>query len=70
MVILRTRNKITDFFMILAWASPFKTCLKKSSRRSIADWYLNDSMVLPDTQVAPALFQLLTWNNFSDDPLD
>ena len=25
MVILRTRNKITDFFMILAWASPFKS---------------------------------------------
>ena len=25
MVILRTQNKITDFFMILAWASPFKT---------------------------------------------
>ena len=24
MVILRTRNKITDFFMISAWASPFK----------------------------------------------
>ena len=24
MVILRTRNKITDFFMILAWASHFK----------------------------------------------
>ena len=24
MVILGTRNKITDFFMILAWASPFK----------------------------------------------
>ena len=23
MVILRTRNKITDFFMTLAWASPF-----------------------------------------------
>ena len=23
MVILRTRNKITDFFNILAWASPF-----------------------------------------------
>ena len=23
MGILRTRNKITDFFMILAWASPF-----------------------------------------------
>ena len=27
MVILRTRNKITDFFMILAWASPFKYTL-------------------------------------------
>ena len=25
MVILRSQNKITDFFMILAWASPFKT---------------------------------------------
>ena len=24
MVILGTRNKITDFLMILAWASPFK----------------------------------------------
>ena len=23
MVILRTQNKITDFLMILAWASPF-----------------------------------------------
>ena len=23
MVILRTQNKIIDFFMILAWASPF-----------------------------------------------
>ena len=23
MVLLRTRNKITDFLMILAWASPF-----------------------------------------------
>ena len=24
MIILRSQNKITDFFMILAWASPFK----------------------------------------------
>ena len=24
MVILKTRNKITDFLMLLAWASPFK----------------------------------------------
>ena len=43
MVILRPRNKITDFFMILAWASPFKfvdcspyiTVLKLSSLRAI-----------------------------------
>ena len=28
MVILRTRNKITDFFMILAWASPFNVLIK------------------------------------------
>ena len=27
MVILRTRNKITDFLMILAWASPLKLSL-------------------------------------------
>ena len=27
MVILRSQNKITDFFMILAWASPFKHIL-------------------------------------------
>ena len=25
MVILKTRNKITDFLMILAWAGPFKS---------------------------------------------
>ena len=31
MVILRTRNKITDFLMILAWASPFN---KDSCRRT------------------------------------
>ena len=27
MVILRSQNKITDFFIILAWASPFKMIL-------------------------------------------
>ena len=27
MVILRTRNKITDFLMILVWASPFNDML-------------------------------------------
>ena len=31
MVILRTRNKITEFLMILAWASPFKlACISLS----------------------------------------
>ena len=29
--------------------------------------YSSDQMVLPDTQVAPALFQLLTENDFFDD---
>ena len=32
MVILRTQNKITDFLMILAWASPFKVCKAFLSR--------------------------------------
>ena len=34
MVILRTRNKITYFLMILAWASPFKPRKIESERRS------------------------------------
>ena len=38
MVILRTRNKITDVLMILAWASPFKYIY--SSRR------LHSTMIL------------------------
>ena len=29
MVILRTQNKITDFLMILAWASPFKCIISQ-----------------------------------------
>ena len=33
MVILRTRNKITDFLMILAWASPFN--IEPTSRQLI-----------------------------------
>ena len=31
MVILRTRNKITDFLMILAWASPFNVKISSNS---------------------------------------
>ena len=40
MVILRTRNKITDFLMILAWASPFNylVCAKSfGAHRLIRD---------------------------------
>ena len=46
MVILRTRNKITDFLMILAWASPFNiehflkslklTWLRRTIRESLS----------------------------------
>ena len=35
MVILRTRNKITDFLMILAWASPFK-CGRLAPMRKVS----------------------------------
>ena len=37
MVILRTRNKITDFLMILAWASPFKGFWLEYCWLSVAD---------------------------------
>ena len=35
MVILRSQNKITDFFMILAWASPFKRSINQSINQTI-----------------------------------
>ena len=35
MVILTTQNKITDFFMILAWASPFKVRYKGNIKRHL-----------------------------------
>ena len=31
MIILKARNKITDFLMILAWASPFKFIVHKQT---------------------------------------
>ena len=34
MVILRTRNKITDFLMILAWASPFNNIDSRTENNS------------------------------------
>ena len=39
MVILRSQNKITDFFMILAWASPFKSHFGK---RLLRKWSGNE----------------------------
>ena len=40
MVILRSQNKITDFFMILAWAGPFNDVPVFSSlRRYHFDYY-------------------------------
>ena len=38
MVILKSQNKITDFFMILAWASPFneiRSVLARWGRRRL-----------------------------------
>ena len=45
MVILRTRNKITDFMMILAWASPFKLVRKSYQRRSTF-FYVENGVIL------------------------
>ena len=47
MVIFRSQNKITVFFMILAWASPFKCQLKlfKILRRNESSDDTNDSVV-------------------------
>ena len=49
MVILRTRNKITDFLMILAWASPFNMykgmyCRENNALRrfSVQSWQYHD----------------------------
>ena len=39
MVILGSQNKITDFFMILAWASPFKVFLENAGVPAFALYY-------------------------------
>ena len=46
MVILRTRNKITDFLMILAWASPFK-CSPKRHKVPYSSLGFHDDETLP-----------------------
>ena len=40
MVILRSQNKITDFFMILAWASPFNVLINHVNT-VVAYFFLN-----------------------------
>ena len=37
MVILKSQNKITDFFMILAWASPFNIIYVPTSSSIVCD---------------------------------
>ena len=43
-VILKTRNKITDFLMILAWASPFNKSMKQES--NFCEKNINDLLEL------------------------
>ena len=69
MVILRTRNKITDFFMILAWASPFNllTATGQSEIKSNDPWYKPyDDSVIPryiiyDKLVTPWYMMILLY---------
>ena len=71
MVILRTRNKITDFFIILAWASPFKFQLYVSHVRSILEYCsplwsptnVKDILLLERVQRHASKYIL---NNYSD----
>ena len=52
MVILRTRNKITDFFMILAWASPFKYLdLKSDYKRQGHDVFNEMNVTQTNNQI-------------------
>ena len=52
MVILRTRNKITDFLMTLAWASPFKAYM--ATLCTITAWLSTVGMVTIHSQNSPA----------------
>ena len=45
MVILRTRNKITDFLMILAWASPFNVSILPSVVLNVLFWIFHKQQV-------------------------
>ena len=47
MVILRNQNKITDFLMILAWASPFN---------------IPTSLAAMGTLYSPAMGNITTWD--------
>ena len=47
MVMLRSQNKITDFLMILAWASPFH--LHQSGRNTRRAWLKPGQLVCTGT---------------------
>ena len=50
MVILRTRNKITDFLMILAWASPFNSAVSH---------HYHDYLAIRAKGLKPSLFSII-----------
>ena len=69
MVILRSQNKITDFLMILAWASPFdmfdtlqvtRYCRLGSIYYKLAQTILENSLVLFSAVGAICLCSILT----------
>ena len=64
MVLLRTQNKITDFFMILPWASPFNMNIIKSTIKSISKPLVSicnlslSSGIFPDDMKIPRVIPL------------
>ena len=56
MVILKSQNKITDFFMILAWASPFKTLTYHMSHMKFKELQLKKLYVRDILQQAMYVF--------------
>ena len=66
MVIIRTRNKITDFLMILAWASPFK--LFVTTFKSVVVKAPNKKCnALPTTGITALLDLSLDFSTFKSD---
>ena len=59
MVILGSQNKITDFFVILAWASPFK---RHTAEAVYAKDLINDAVPIWDMPM-----DNLTWTLYESD---